>query len=711
MMSRSNLKEAAEDWLRNPRKALDLAKGGSRKHVLTIPAAIGKIAAHLRQTAMEVLLLRCSSEEQDLELAEALMWSIASLALDLLDRDDPSIRNLIPSRRSSPRTLENLILKNSDVVCKMLRLCSAKSNLFTKEGVRVASSKNSTLLDADIRTMGSCLRTLAMNKTIARKIFEADDMIRIPIRFWLATVLESKPGHVDPIVHDALYSCANVRFLTINESVFFDLIIEENGSDHNDTAALLISELKAMTKKNNKTSKDDVLYRKGMTALIHLNMMMAFMPCSNKTLQSISLDLNVVSVVTSAVYQEGSRSTGSRLDVFLYEVNIFGYLMIMEKVIKYPEGIRWAIEALQAGLLSILTRTTALLDNRHLISDKDTQTFEGIIRTLTIYLVHYSVVRAAVGALDSIKPEALQKMKDLPFFPSWVKFQSTLLERAVFMSRLEKRIPSPERTLHCEYCIRIFPIQELKKCEKCKRVYYCSRSCQAMDWRQSDHKLTCMQLEDVNTVFMPSSTLDRFFLSHLACYDIRRNMSTLFQIMQEHHSGVPFNKLRFSICYGAPGESLVMSVNSLPETADDFFTRATQSAEDQDIGPRLVQVLYAGAKPDYDGFLYAMLPSNYFAIPKLLEQYQDVAESMKVDFRSKAVYLYRPGTSESGYIEIHENEDLDEVGVILRYMQMTKGDSEDSATFPSTFKYTWRDIENASSECRRYWPFEGEGIL
>ena len=210
---------------------------------------------------------------------------------------------------------------------------------------------------------------------------------------------------------------------------------------------------------------------------------------------------------------------------------------------------------------------------------------------------------------------------------------------------------------------------------------------------------------------MPSSTLDRFFLGHLACYDLRRNMAVLLRIIQEHHSDVPINKLRFSVYYGALGESIAVTITPLAEDNSDFFTRAARSTEGQDIGPRLVQVLYTGTKTDHGGFLYHMLPTEYFTVPKLLDQYQDVAKSMKVDFRSKAVYLYRPGTEESGYIEIYEEEEVDEVGAVLRYMQMTKGKSEDDASFPSTFKYTWQDIDKAASECRRYWPLDGEGIL
>ncbi|KLO08502.1 hypothetical protein SCHPADRAFT_1000914 [Schizopora paradoxa] len=701
----SNSKEI-EEWLRNPKKAIELATNGSRKHVLAIPATIGAISSHFHHSAMEVILLCCFGAERNLDLAEALLGSIASLAPELRKPDDPLRRSA--DRPTSARTLENTIVRYSDVICKALSLCSAKSSCFTKEGVRTASSLDSTLLQAQIQTMGTCLQILGSNKVISPEIFNNDNMIRVPIRFWLAIVLESRPGDVNPIVHEALYSCGNVSHFSRYNSDFFDFLIEENGGDIHDTVALVISELRATTKESLKHSEDDFSFKRGHTALIHLNTMMAFMPCSNATLRSTSLRLDIVPILTKAVFEEMPRQ---RLELIHSELNVLGYLMVMADALIFPGGVRWATEAIQAGMLSILTAAVALFSRyRQFITDKDLQNIENIIRILSNYLVHYPVVRAAVYGLSSIEPVMLKRMEVFPFFPSWVKFRCALLERAVFMSLLEKRITSSERKLHCEYCLQMLPLQQLRKCERCRRTYYCSKTCQTKDWRQSDHKSVCANLEGKNNVSAPLQTLDRLFLGHLACYDIRRNMTALSLIIQENYSDVPLSKLRFSVFYSAPGEAIGMHVAPMPEGEPSFLSRFAQRRDD-DSGPCLVRVLFYGGTPEYASSFHFMAPRTYFSPPKLLDQYKDAADTMNVGFRSKIIYWCDPGADEASLIDISIAEAVDEVGAIMSYIRSNMGESEDPLYFPSSFKYTWKDIEEAALACRRNWPFHGGYLL
>jgi hypothetical protein len=47
---------------------------------------------------------------------------------------------------------------------------------------------------------------------------------------------------------------------------------------------------------------------------------------------------------------------------------------------------------------------------------------------------------------------------------------------------------------HCHGCGEIFESKDLKRCTKCKRVYYCSQPCQAMDWKAPrKHKAMCQE--------------------------------------------------------------------------------------------------------------------------------------------------------------------------------------------------------------------------
>ncbi|KLO08501.1 hypothetical protein SCHPADRAFT_931766 [Schizopora paradoxa] len=720
MASRSESKEV-QDWLRNPRKAIHLAKGGSRKHAIVIPTIINEISPHLRHLAFEALLNHCSEDENSLELAEALLECIGSLKSHFGDRDSFwSLRDSkheergvaqSSSKAASPRTLERIIIQHSNIIPSMLHLCSKKSSWFNKEKIQAETDLDSTVMKKHILDTAYCLKVLTMNAIVEPSMYKDTTIIRVCIRFWLATVLASKPGDVNPIVHETLFCCGGI-YSRINDNTMFRLLVEENGDDAHRTAALLVSELRATMKKDIGGLGGRASYLKGLAALIHLNIIMAFMPYSIKSLRGACINLNVVSVLTSAVLksiQEGNDQCD--------RTNMIAYITIVRSAFSFREGVQWAVEAIQAGILTIIATCHGPISRSgHPLSDDDAKSFRKIINSLTLYLTRYSVVRAAVNALASIELEKLEKMKDLPFFTAWKIFLSTLFERAVFMSRLSHTISSSERVMHCEVCIRIIPLQSLKKCEKCERAFYCSRSCQRKDWRDSDHKTVCEKLEKENIDVAPMSTSDRFFMGHLACYDIRRHMKSLSKILQGRYSGVPANELRFCVYYeGATDEPTCISVSPLlSKDSPEFFARVAQETKDQpedlESGPRLVEVIYYGGTPKRARSFHFVIPQEYFsAVPKLSDQYQEIAQSVKGDFRSKAKYWSDPDGDSSDVVEL--SDDVDEVGAILSFMQMTKGKSQDPALFPSTFKYTWKDIEKAASDCRSCWPFDGEGIL
>lgn len=298
-----------------------------------------------------------------------------------------------------------------------------------------------------IMDTASCLKVLTMNAIIALSMDKDKDknVLRAGVRFWLANVLASKPGHVNPIVHESLFCCCGIHSYN-NENIIFDLIIEENRDDVHCTAALFVSELRAMVKKDIKDVEDEASHFKGLSALIHLNIMMSLMPFSSRSLRSASLRLGVISVVTSAVLklmqEGGDPSDRGSMIVFVTTVR---------STFSFRGGVQWAVEALQAGILTIIaTGQNFISQSNRPLDDDDAKCFEKTINSLTLYLTHYPVVRAAVNALASIELDKLEKMKEAPFFAAWKGFLSTVFERAVFMSRLSQKFVSAERKLHCD---------------------------------------------------------------------------------------------------------------------------------------------------------------------------------------------------------------------------------------------------------------------
>lgn len=433
-------------------KAIALARGGSRKHVLAIPTTIEEICPHLRRVALEVLLIRCSKERHSLELAEALLTCIGNLIRDFRlgshhhdesDLDHPSPEPI----RSDHKALERLIIQHSNVVCGMLRLCSQKSSWFSKEGALIDMELDPIRLERRIIDTAACLQTLVMNKATSPVIFQDDEMLRVPVRFWLANVLASKHGEVNTIVHATLFYCGGLRH--DDDCKLFKMAIEENGGDAYSVAALFVSELKAAARKDFSDSENLLSHERGLVALVYLNTMMAFQRNSIKSLHRTSLNLGIVSILTRAALQV-SDEMGDRL----YQS---GYFSALRDILALPDGVQWAVEAIRAGLLTVIGSFGAFVSRGSRSSDDgNMRGLQEMIQTLTLYLVHYSVVRAAVRALSTMASELLEMMKDMPYFPAWKKFQSTLLERAVFMSQLARKITSSERMLHCEFVRDIY---------------------------------------------------------------------------------------------------------------------------------------------------------------------------------------------------------------------------------------------------------------
>jgi len=73
-------------------------------------------------------------------------------------------------------------------------------------------------------------------------------------------------------------------------------------------------------------------------------------------------------------------------------------------------------------------------------------------------------------------------------------------ERTKKIRRMGVRLEAHKRALRmgghviCEYCGQLLLSHKVKKCARCKGVYYCSPDCQKNDW--IDHKTTCCDKGD-----------------------------------------------------------------------------------------------------------------------------------------------------------------------------------------------------------------------
>ncbi len=419
-----------------------MAKAGSRKHALVIPAAIKKIPSRLRPDALGTLLLYCAKEEHNLNFADALVVCIARLEedirFDLFRSSKPHGPTPTSSVTAAEHALEILIIQHSVIIRKVLQVYH--KCWFSKDGF--GSTLGSSVLELHTGYLGNCLKALGSNDVIGQAMFNNVDDMRIPIRFWPATVLESKPGDVDPVVHEALWACYDIG--PLDQGDFLKLLVEEKDGKACDIAALFLSELREETRK--KASKDT----SRIDVLIRLNLLLV---CGSDPIHASVLSLcressrlNAATVLTKGVFKlvrRGSRvCSGSPLFAFL--TGVYNVLQ------KQRDGVLWITDAIKAGLLTILAETEAFT-SCDCLNKYDLEDLRGILHPfLTTNLVYYSVFRVAVDAMAAIGSERIKKLETSPLADVWKVFRSILLERAVFMSRLEHTITSPIRMLFCE---------------------------------------------------------------------------------------------------------------------------------------------------------------------------------------------------------------------------------------------------------------------
>jgi splicing suppressor protein 51 len=78
---------------------------------------------------------------------------------------------------------------------------------------------------------------------------------------------------------------------------------------------------------------------------------------------------------------------------------------------------------------------------------------------------------------------------------------SNIMRREALLAEKHTQILfTPLLAIRGHLCFRCWmPHTDLKKCAGCRRVAYCSSSCQAIDWK-AQHKKDCKKLRTVNEI-------------------------------------------------------------------------------------------------------------------------------------------------------------------------------------------------------------------
>ncbi|KAJ7889631.1 hypothetical protein B0H13DRAFT_2666161 [Mycena leptocephala] len=227
------------------------------------------------------------------------------------------------------------------------------------------------------------------------------------------------------------------------------------------------------------------------------------MACSD--FRGAILGVGVVRVVTEALCKVCSYPKFDRgLDHGALQL---AFQFLGNMIITSP-GYPWITEALSAGLLRAIV-TFGIYDEH-----VDPELLAAVLKTISKYTVYYSVLQRmeaslleAAGIADS---EAFQKS---PISGAWSSFTHIVRQRL----RVKKLYDSDEhismKACDNAQCHIVGQKLKFQSCAACHSVYYCSPTCQLIDWRVGGHRARCKKIRSHSLMNPnPIGTRNRSFL-------------------------------------------------------------------------------------------------------------------------------------------------------------------------------------------------------
>ncbi|KAJ7652388.1 hypothetical protein DFH06DRAFT_1206012, partial [Mycena polygramma] len=145
-------------------------------------------------------------------------------------------------------------------------------------------------------------------------------------------------------------------------------------------------------------------------------------------------------------------------------------------------------EALQAGLL----RTVVLVASTDAHSEELDSRLDFLLKdALPSYMVYHSILVQMSSFLAEVEEFVrAETFKASPQFAAWQAFHALVQDRLVFIQDFDSRTNVLYKACDNMECDHIRVKSDLRRCSVCLDLYYCSKQCQAADWR-AGHRETC----------------------------------------------------------------------------------------------------------------------------------------------------------------------------------------------------------------------------
>ncbi|KAI0050103.1 hypothetical protein FA95DRAFT_1556028 [Auriscalpium vulgare] len=386
----------------------------------------------------------------------------------------------------------------------------------------------------------------AIAHTIYLIVTARRDLLNTPGVLELAASIWSKePRYIYRLPIEATENSSSLAWLILRDAN--DALIEQFVSAAGDLPARVartaLSHVHGVLKDPKSTTR---------VVIIHLRVLLHLMDGKSASFREAVIEQCGVSVVTRTIValvdKRDHAVQRTREAVCLAFVNL-------RKLCRTGTVIRSVQSAVCEGLLHAYS---AFFRVRRHYDAKEVEHISFFLSDiLPLYMVYRSTVDAVVGARMSTlnMPTSVgNKFSDI-----WVNLE----KQAHAYADLKARWDSVKR-MECQNCHVHGDKADLRRCARCKSVFYCSGACQVTDW--DGHKRSCLVRRQQHARNYYPTMADRNFLHLIAVHDSRHMIARIRSMAAEQHPSTSLSEIGICINYSnstqiAPFPSIIDEYN------------------------------------------------------------------------------------------------------------------------------------------------------
>ncbi|OSD01899.1 hypothetical protein PYCCODRAFT_1468190 [Trametes coccinea BRFM310] len=396
------------------------------------------------------------------------------------------------------------------------------------EGLERTDTRRRATLDV----LSAFWYTIEHRDCIREAMVKSPGTIEIATRLWL----EEDGGPIPTTMDSPAGTCVLGNMLKFADKEALNRVLRVAGGKAGEVAKLSIARLQRALKGPEYNA-------------IHITIYMDFINSISRVpshpLRHALLSANIIWVVTTALTKISVLIHTSRDPGFLTSmVAAFGYL---RNCLESTEGFTWVAQSVGAGLLQAICDCSPRfrsVDPDDYVMIKDT-----VGDILPRYLVFRTVIEAVETALNKIEHSPQKKrVEESIIWPEWKRFTELARERVLIMSQIDA-FKGHSTTCDNIQCQKVGPREMFRRCSACLTTFYCSKECQAVAWKEGDHKTMCKlkQRERAEGRSAPVSKRDYQFAHYFSMFDARMHIAELRRAARRDFPHTPLHELVISI--------------------------------------------------------------------------------------------------------------------------------------------------------------------